>query len=147
MEFTPDILEYLRSQLCTLDQDMRSSNLVQNLRIGEDQQVRRQVRRLQSSFVVVSDMRTCPHCLKRIGAGTAFAVIPPQAGIKGAGPSVVHYSCWQRHKSAGMCATGGHDDEDNGDGSSVFSSDEPATPDADDTTKTPSTPGFVIKWA
>ncbi|KAJ1891571.1 Vacuolar morphogenesis protein 6 [Kickxella alabastrina] len=147
MEFTPDILEYLRSQLCALDQDMRSSNLVQNLRIGEDQQVRRQVRRLQSSFVVVSDMRTCPHCLKRIGAGTAFAVIPPQAGIKGAGPSVVHYSCWQRHKSAGMCAAGGHDDKDNGDGSSVLSSDEPATPDADDTTKTPSTPGFVIKWA
>ncbi|KAJ1807987.1 Vam6/Vps39-like protein, partial [Coemansia sp. RSA 2598] len=101
MEFTPDIVEYLRNQLCALDQDMRSTNLAQNLRVGADQQARRQVRRMQSSYVVVTETRTCPHCLKRIGSGTAFAVIPPRSGKeKEEGHAVVHYSCWQRQKSA-----------------------------------------------
>ncbi|KAJ2726037.1 Vacuolar morphogenesis protein 6 [Coemansia sp. Benny D115] len=100
MELSADVLEYLRSQLCLLDQNVRGTTVVRSLRVGEDQQTRRQVSRLQSSFVVVTETRTCPHCFKRIGAGTAFAVIPPSQGHLAKGPVVVHYSCWQRHKSA-----------------------------------------------
>ncbi|KAJ1906143.1 Vacuolar morphogenesis protein 6 [Coemansia sp. IMI 209127] len=99
MEFTHDMFVYLRGQLCALDQDMRVSNVVRNLRIGEDFQAKRQLQRLQSGYVVVSDTRTCPQCLKRIGSGTAFAVIPS----RGKGPQtpvVVHYSCLQRQRSA-----------------------------------------------
>ncbi|KAJ1769624.1 Vacuolar morphogenesis protein 6 [Coemansia sp. RSA 1813] len=100
MEFTHDIFVYLRGQLCALDQEMRVSNVVRNLRIGEDFQAKRQLQRLQSGYVVVSDTRTCPQCLKRIGSGTAFAVIPPRGKGSSEAPSVVHYSCWQRQKSA-----------------------------------------------
>ncbi|KAJ2493083.1 Vacuolar morphogenesis protein 6 [Coemansia sp. RSA 2050] len=96
LPFTPDLLAYLRGQLCALDQATRASDVVRNLRVGEDTQSKRQLSRLQSGFVVISESRTCPHCLKRIGSGTAFAVIPPQD--KAARPVVVHYSCWQRHK-------------------------------------------------
>ncbi|KAJ2664875.1 Vacuolar morphogenesis protein 6 [Coemansia sp. RSA 1200] len=100
MEFTHDLFVYLRGQLCALDQDMRVSNVVRNLRIGEDFQAKRQLQRLQSGYVVVSDTRTCPQCLKRIGSGTAFAVIPPSRTNPNDAPVVVHYSCWQRQKSA-----------------------------------------------
>ncbi|KAI9500281.1 hypothetical protein BX070DRAFT_230506 [Coemansia spiralis] len=103
MEFTHDIFVYLRGQLCALDQDMRASNIVCNLRIGEDFQARRQLRRLQSGFVVISDTRTCPQCLKRIGSGTAFTVIPAH-GKGASAPVVIHYSCWQRQKSAKQLA-------------------------------------------
>ncbi|KAJ2095293.1 Vacuolar morphogenesis protein 6, partial [Coemansia sp. S142-1] len=96
LSFTPDLLAYLRGQLCALDQATRASDVVRNLRVGEDTQSKRRLHRLQSGFVVISESRTCPHCLKRIGSGTAFAVIPPQE--KAARPVVVHYSCWQRHK-------------------------------------------------
>ncbi|KAJ1823403.1 Vacuolar morphogenesis protein 6 [Coemansia sp. RSA 2675] len=96
LPFTPDLLAYLRGQLCALDQATRASDVVRNLRVGEDTQSKRQLHRLQSGFVVISESRTCPHCLKRIGSGTAFAVIPPQD--KAARPVVVHYSCWQRHR-------------------------------------------------
>ncbi|KAJ2061613.1 Vacuolar morphogenesis protein 6 [Coemansia sp. S146] len=96
LSFTPDLLAYLRGQLCALDQATRASDVVRNLRVGEDTQSKRKLHRLQSGFVVISESRTCPHCLKRIGSGTAFAVIPPQE--KASRPVVVHYSCWQRHK-------------------------------------------------
>ncbi|KAJ1953597.1 Vacuolar morphogenesis protein 6 [Dipsacomyces acuminosporus] len=98
MELTQDMFRYLRSQLCALDQAMRSGNVVRNLRAGEDFQAKRHLHALHSSSVVVSETRTCPHCLKRIGAGTAFAVIPA-LGRAPAKPAVVHYSCWQRHKA------------------------------------------------
>ncbi|KAJ2491837.1 hypothetical protein IWW47_005009, partial [Coemansia sp. RSA 2052] len=100
LDFTPDLLAYLRGQLCALDQATRASDIVRNLRVGEDTQSKRQLHRLQSGFVVISETRTCPHCLKRIGSGTAFAVIPPQE--KSAGPVVVHYSCLVRHKTLNL---------------------------------------------
>ncbi|KAJ2701835.1 Vacuolar morphogenesis protein 6 [Coemansia sp. IMI 203386] len=144
MEFSPDILEYLRSQLCALDQAMRSTNLAQNLRVGADQQARRQVHRMQASYVVITETRTCPHCLKRIGSGTAFAVIPPQSTKEGAGHAVVHYSCWQRQKSASKSSVLD---------ASTSASDENrslASIDADDTDAAAAAastwPGFELKW-
>ncbi|KAI8322962.1 hypothetical protein GQ54DRAFT_316864 [Martensiomyces pterosporus] len=95
MEFTHDMFRYLRGQFCALDQDMRAGSVIRSLRVAEDLQARRHLRTLQSSSVVVSETRTCPQCLKRIGAGTAFAVVPSRR--KGTAPAVVHYSCWQRH--------------------------------------------------
>ncbi|KAJ2883085.1 Vacuolar morphogenesis protein 6, partial [Coemansia aciculifera] len=100
LDFTPDLLSYLRGQLCALDQATRASDIVRNLRVGEDTQSKRQLHHLQAGFVVISETRTCPHCLKRIGSGTAFAVIPPQG--KSAGPVVVHYSCLVRRKSPSL---------------------------------------------
>ncbi|KAJ1646594.1 Vacuolar morphogenesis protein 6 [Coemansia asiatica] len=143
MEFTPDILEYLRNQLCALDQDMRSTNLAQNLRVGADQQARRQVHRMQSSYVAVTETRTCPHCFKRIGSGTAFAVIPPQSGKEMDSHAVVHYSCWQRQKSASknsaLDASASVSDENRSD----------ASIDVDDTNADAKSawPGFELKWA
>ncbi|KAJ1722807.1 Vacuolar morphogenesis protein 6 [Coemansia erecta] len=138
MDFSSDILKYLRSQLCALDQGMRSTNIVQNLRVGADQQARRQLSRVESSYVIITDTRTCPQCLKRIGSGTAFAVIPPSptATSKGgsAGHTVVHYSCWQRHKPASKSASkdasnvnsngdaesNGSEDDDDNDGTATL---------------------------
>ncbi|KAJ2744641.1 Vacuolar morphogenesis protein 6 [Coemansia sp. BCRC 34301] len=91
LDFTPDLLAYLRGQLCALDQATRASDIVRNLRVGEDMQSKRHLHHLQSGYVLISETRTCPHCLKRIGSGTAFAVVPSQE--KSAGPAVVHYSC------------------------------------------------------
>ncbi|KAJ2782139.1 Vacuolar morphogenesis protein 6 [Coemansia javaensis] len=119
MAFSHDILTYLRSQLCALDQDLRTGNVVRNLGTAEDLQARRQLAQQQSRFVVVTETRTCPRCLKRIGSGTAFAVIPAEA--KGAGPTVVHYSCFQRSRSAETPAPAleaGHGGGDDDDGSS-----------------------------
>ncbi|KAJ2379115.1 Vacuolar morphogenesis protein 6 [Coemansia sp. RSA 2607] len=151
MDFSSDILKYLRSQLCALDQAMRSTNIVQNLRVGADQQAKRQLSRLESSYVIITDTRTCPQCLKRIGSGTAFAVIPPSPTATSKSGSVshavVHYSCWQRQKSASNIANkdanvvsnnsdvepnGNEDDDDN---------------DDDRAAKTPAWPGFQLKWA
>ncbi|KAJ2058976.1 Vacuolar morphogenesis protein 6, partial [Coemansia sp. S2] len=70
LSFTSDLLAYLRGQLCALDQATRASDVVRNLRVGEDTQSKRRLHRLQSGFVVISESRTCPHCLKRIGPPT-----------------------------------------------------------------------------
>ncbi|KAI9469532.1 vacuolar sorting protein 39 domain 1-domain-containing protein [Coemansia mojavensis] len=96
MAFSHDIFVYLRSQLCTLDQDVRTKNVVRSLVAAEDLHARRQLSHLQSNFVVISETRVCPQCLKRIGSGTAFAVVPDERK----GQVVVHYSCWQRSRSA-----------------------------------------------
>ncbi|KAJ1951827.1 Vacuolar morphogenesis protein 6 [Linderina pennispora] len=95
MPFTSSISDYLRKQLCTLDEKVRATDIVHNLRKAEDLQVRRRLGAMQAKRVIVTETRTCPHCLKRIGAGSAFAVIPPRKRMLE--PSVVHYSCWQRH--------------------------------------------------
>ncbi|KAJ2778469.1 Vacuolar morphogenesis protein 6 [Coemansia interrupta] len=151
MEFSSDILKYLRSQLCALDQGMRSTNIVQNLRLGADQQARRQLSRLESSYVIITDTRTCPHCLKRIGSGTAFAVIPPSPTATsksgGMGHAVVHYSCWQRHKSASKIAS-----KDTGDANSNSDAESNGNDDGVEggnthTAETPAWPGFQLKWA
>ncbi|KAJ2452840.1 Vacuolar morphogenesis protein 6 [Coemansia sp. RSA 2336] len=96
MAFSHDVFVYLRSQLCMLDQDVRTKNVVRSLVAAEDLQARRQLSHLQSNFVVISETRVCPQCLKRIGSGTAFAVVPDERK----GQMVVHYSCWQRSRSA-----------------------------------------------
>ncbi|KAJ2162215.1 Vacuolar morphogenesis protein 6 [Coemansia sp. RSA 552] len=139
MGFSRDMFVYLRSQLCALDQSMRSSNVVRSLSAAEDLQARRQLRGQQSKFFVVSETRTCPHCLKRIGSGTAFAIIPAEG--KGLGPAVVHYSCWQRHKSATAAPA-------NGDVGRAERA-ERAEQSADETSAdgTAAAPGIKIKWA
>ncbi|KAJ2556243.1 Vacuolar morphogenesis protein 6 [Coemansia sp. RSA 1933] len=143
MEFTHDIFVYLRGQLCTLDQDMRVSNVVRNLRIGEDFQAKRQLQRLQSGYVVVSDTRTCPQCLKRIGSGTAFAVIPSRGKGHGA-PIVVHYSCWQRQKSTlKLAAATKHTPESNV-GSVGSESNEPH---AENDVTPATTARLTLKWS
>ncbi|KAJ2200838.1 Vacuolar morphogenesis protein 6 [Coemansia sp. RSA 1807] len=136
MDFSHDMFVYLRSQLCTLDQDMRTENVVRSLTAAEDLQARRQLKHLQTNYVVVSETRTCPHCLKRIGSGTAFAIIPSE----GKGHVVVHYSCWQRSKSASSTT--------NGYGASNSPRSAASTPSseilaADDH----AAPRVVIKWA
>ncbi|KAJ2850749.1 Vacuolar morphogenesis protein 6 [Coemansia brasiliensis] len=134
MAFSHDIFVYLRSQLCTLDQDMRTKNVVRSLVAAEDLHARRQLSHLQSNFVVVSETRVCPQCLKRIGSGTAFAIVPGER--KGQGQMVVHYSCWQRSRSA---VSNGRDVS--GDGSTASNEDVPAE------SPLGNKPQVEIKWA
>ncbi|KAJ2713735.1 Vam6/Vps39-like protein [Coemansia spiralis] len=141
MPFSRDMFVYLRSQLCALDQGMRTSNVVRSLSAAEDLQARRYLARLQSSHVVVSDTRTCPHCLKRIGSGTAFAIIPEE-GRRGSGPAVVHYSCWQRNKAAAPVPVPvSVEDDDDKDSVASTPSDRPTDVPA------ARVPGVEIKWA
>ncbi|KAJ2805084.1 Vacuolar morphogenesis protein 6 [Coemansia helicoidea] len=142
LPFSRDMFVYLRSQLCALDQGMHSSTLVRNLGVAEDLQARRHLARLQSSRIVVSETRTCPQCLKRIGSGTAFAVIPKD-GRRGSGPAVVHYSCWQRSKAATAPAPAPKDSEREGGEDSTTSTPSDRLADA----LAPGVSGVVIKWA
>ncbi|KAJ2806051.1 Vacuolar morphogenesis protein 6 [Coemansia guatemalensis] len=149
IEFSHDMFVYLRSQLCTLDQDMRTSNVVSSLGAAECLQAKRQLRRMQSSFVSVTETRTCPHCLKRIGSGTAFAIIPEER--RGAGPSVVHYSCWQRSKAAQSRPANGYTANGSGgnDASASDNDDDDVASEASSQSEHRPTPAPVveIKWA
>ncbi|ORX74242.1 hypothetical protein DL89DRAFT_205144, partial [Linderina pennispora] len=66
MPFTSSISDYLRKQLCTLDEKVRATDIVHNLRQAEDLQARRRLGAMQAKRVIITETRTCPHCLKRI---------------------------------------------------------------------------------
>ncbi|KAJ2312385.1 Vacuolar morphogenesis protein 6 [Coemansia sp. RSA 2705] len=136
MSFSHDMFVYLRSQLCTLDQDMRTKNVVRGLAAAEDLQARRQLSYLQSNSVVVSETRVCPDCLKRIGSGTAFVIVPSK---RAKGHVVVHYSCWQRGQSVARATNG----REASDVSTVSIEKISAGSDVE----SPAMPRVEIKWA
>ncbi|PIA15669.1 hypothetical protein COEREDRAFT_81806 [Coemansia reversa NRRL 1564] len=146
IEFSHDMFVYLRSQLCSLDQNMRTSNVVSSLAAAESLQAKRKLRRMQSSFVSVTETRTCPHCLKRIGSGTAFAIIPEER--RGADSSVVHYSCWQRNKTSQPFSANGHNSNGSGlNGTSASDDDSVASESSLQSKQRPTpVPAVEIKW-
>ncbi|KAJ1674397.1 Vacuolar morphogenesis protein 6, partial [Spiromyces aspiralis] len=88
-----NFLAYFRSQLRVQDQHQRSTCILSNLGIAEQFQLRRHLKELQSTRVVITETSTCSHCLKRIGRNVAFAVLPGKS-------RPIHLSCWQRRKGA-----------------------------------------------
>ncbi|KAJ1921015.1 Vacuolar morphogenesis protein 6 [Mycoemilia scoparia] len=88
-----DFISYFKTQLRLQSQEQRETAILANLGTVERFQLRCRLKELQEICVVIGDTSVCSHCLKRIGKGVAFAVLPGKS-------QPIHLSCWQRRKNA-----------------------------------------------